>query len=602
VQVKWDDARSILTVTFRYTEELKNRVKSIRGARWNSEERFWYFTADAASAAVLPLKQAGFSVPAVETGPGAGDMAEQAPAFAPSSPSDSASPSTSLSISASNPPFRASSAEPSRSSSLTEPEDLTVDAVHLRARDAVERELSGSVWVVGVLQNVRIRGQRNFLFLELVDDIHASRPLALSLFVSGPSLRVVEFSMRDAGLELTDGLRVRVSGRVTLNRRHQVQLNVSGIDARYSLGELALRRDEILTTLRGEGLLERNLRLPLPLAPLRIALVTASGSEAAADVLSTLRESGYAFITELFDVRVQGAELERTVLGALEQVARRSTEFDLCIIARGGGSRVELSAWDNLGVARAVAQLPVKVFVGVGHARDTCVLDDIAVSQKTPTAAAESCVRMLDEAWHGANDLFELMVRRALERMTAAQSSLKSTGRAFAYAVDRRLAAEQKRTSEVERVLERGAVRRMNHESNRIERAAALLPRIAAQHRLGSEMQRLARAQSRLAHTTTGRVDGESKRLNRASHGMKRSTTTRIEQEQRHVLDVERLLRLVHPARTLERGFALLRDDAGSIVTAASGVQTGDNLSVEFHDGRVQVRALTPVQTVEEER
>ena len=92
----------------------------------------------------------------------------------------------------------------------------------------------------------------------------------------------------------------------------------------------------------------------------------------------------------LFPVKVQGVELKPTLLTGLSWFAAREHEYDVLCIVRGGGSRSDLAWFDDRDVALAVARHPLKIVVGIGHQRDQSVLDAIAHSEKTPTAAKRS--------------------------------------------------------------------------------------------------------------------------------------------------------------------------------------------------------------------
>ena len=107
---------------------------------------------------------------------------------------------------------------------------------------------------------------------------------------------------------MTDGTDVRIRGRLDwYSPRGQLQLRMTAIDPAYTLGQLELARAELLARLPAEGLLGANAGRALPLAPLRVGLVTSEGSAAEADFLDELRRSGFAFHVLRVDTRVQGS-------------------------------------------------------------------------------------------------------------------------------------------------------------------------------------------------------------------------------------------------------------------------------------------------------
>src|SRR3546814_19222510 len=108
---------------------------------------------------------------------------------------------------------------------------------------------------------------------------------------------------------MTDGTEVRIRGRVDwYEPRGQLQLQMTSIDPAFTLGQLAAARAELLDRLRAEGLVGANALLALPVAPLRIGLVTSAGSAAEAGVVDKLVRSGFRFELTRADLRVPGPE------------------------------------------------------------------------------------------------------------------------------------------------------------------------------------------------------------------------------------------------------------------------------------------------------
>ena len=125
---------------------------------------------------------------------------------------------------------------------------------------------------------------------------------------------------------------------------------------------------------------------------LRIAVVSAAGAAGYGDFMHQLARNGarLRFSACLFEAVMQGDRAPRSIIGALERVAAREGDFDAVVIIRGGGATSDLATLDDYELAANVAQFPLPVIVGVGHERDTTVLDAVAwLSVKTPTAAAE---------------------------------------------------------------------------------------------------------------------------------------------------------------------------------------------------------------------
>jgi len=265
----------------------------------------------------------------------------------------------------------------------------------------------------------------------------------------------------------TSGIKVRVQVSITFHELYGYSLNVLQIDPTYTLGNMALRRQQILRKLEQEGVINLNRELPFPLLPQRIAVISSDTAAGYGDFCNQLQqnERGFYFQTELFQAIMQGTQTEQSVLLALQKVDERIDEFDVLVIIRGGGSTSDLSSFDNYLIAAALAQFRLPVITGIGHERDETVLDRVACkSVKTPTAAAALLIDRAEEAyehlWTMANGLYEkintlLLIKqqrlyrlstqiptKVIEQISQANANLSTQKKDLQAAVNKYLTAE----------------------------------------------------------------------------------------------------------------------------------------------------------------
>jgi exodeoxyribonuclease VII large subunit len=98
----------------------------------------------------------------------------------------------------------------------------------------------------------------------------------------------------------------------------------------------------------------------------------------------------YAFSLTLFPISLQGTLVEETVLNQLKEILKSKYTFDVVLILRGGGSKLDLAGFDSIHICRAISSFPIKIITGIGHEVDETLSDIVAgISLKTPTAVAE---------------------------------------------------------------------------------------------------------------------------------------------------------------------------------------------------------------------
>ena len=433
---------------------------------------------------------------------------------------------------------------------------------------ALERSFPGEIWLRGEIQGLSRTRARKHWYFELVekepgrDQLRSSVSIAL---LSWNRAGVDRELARARGFELDDGLEVRIRCKVSYYAPWgKLQLTMVGVDPEFTLGKLAQNRERILRALSAEGLLERNAKLPLPMPPLRIGLVTSLGSAAYNDFVQELRRSGFAFVLLACDVRVQGTEAEAQIVQALRTLARRKP--DLMALIRGGGSRGDLAAFDSEAIARAIALSPVPVWTGIGHEIDTSVADAVAHrSFKTPTAVAAALVEAVQACVSESEELFAAVVRAARERTTQQRVALHRFGRELIRGTRALLRAHRERLVTARRSVGRQALRSAQRRRQLLERHEGRLAELARlrsvqeEQRLLALQQRLPQVRRRLREASQ-RVDGMAARV-----------------------------RALDPQRVLARGYSLTWS-AGRLVRLAQELSPGAQLRTELLDGAVESR------------
>jgi len=170
-----------------------------------------------------------------------------------------------------------------------------------------------------------------------------------------------------------------------------LKLIVSDLDPNYSLGQLELQRRETIAQLKSEGLLDKNVMRPMPSVLQNVAVISSSKAAGFIDFSKELNANpyGYHFTVDLFDGAVQGNRAPADIAKALKKIEKNHSSYDAVMVLRGGGSKLDLAAFDDYELCRQLACCSLPVITGIGHEIDVSIADLVAHTQmKTPTAAA----------------------------------------------------------------------------------------------------------------------------------------------------------------------------------------------------------------------
>jgi len=285
--------------------------------------------------------------------------------------------------------------------------------------DLVNGAIAGAtgrgVWIQGeVVKLAAAAGGKGHVYFDLVDrDEGRQATIAVAIW-RGVWTRISR-TLADAGLELGNGLKVRMFGTADIwQASGRFSFKVSEIDPRFTLGDLVAQRDATVAELKRDGRYDANRRVAMPLVPLRLGIVSSAGSDALADVRKTLVDSGIGFRVVVHDSRVQGDDAPRTVAAALRALDGRD-DLDVLLLVRGGGSKADLMAFDGIEIATAIAGCRHPVLTGIGHERDVSVADEVAhAMHKTPTAAAVAVVERVREWVRRTEDAWASVAARAV--------------------------------------------------------------------------------------------------------------------------------------------------------------------------------------------
>jgi exodeoxyribonuclease VII large subunit len=395
------------------------------------------------------------------------------------------------------------------------------------------------VWVRGEIQGWSSRGPH--AYFTLADDQSESKAVIQVAFFAPQRERLRRLLERHH-LVLGDGMKVRIHGYLDFYAPNgRLTLKMGGIDPRFTLGDLAQQRDQVLRRLVAGGHLDRNRRHRLSPVPLRIGVVTSVGSAAWHDFENELKASAIGFRLAVCDVRVQGEHAVAMVARGIEALACRP--LDAVVVIRGGGARNELAVFDAEAIAMAIAGAAVPVLTGLGHEVDRSVADEVAHSSfKTPTACAQ------------------YLVQTSRQYLGAAEA-------AYAQVVN------------LSRVRLDGAGQRLADRAHRIARRTHAA--------VGRADEGLAQRVGILRRSAARQLGGAERRLAAGSAQLRARAQQAIAAEHRHVEALAGRTRTLDPAAMLERGWTITRRADGAVVRSSVGIAAGDVIDTEFADGHL---------------
>ncbi len=430
---------------------------------------------------------------------------------------------------------------------------VSISELNRLARLSLEREFP-LLWVAGEVSNLT-RAASGHVYFSLKDE--------------SAQARCVMFRSRAQSIpwRLENGQQVEARALVSLYEpRGDFQLNIDTL-RRAGLGRLFEAFARLKARLEAEGLFAAERKRPLPRFPRRIGIISSPRAAALRDVLVALKRRAPHLTAILYPTLVQGDSAAEDIAKAIA-VAGQRDECDLLLIVRGGGSIEDLWAFNEEVVVRAIVASPLPIISGVGHETDTTITDYVCdLRAATPTAAAELATQGWYEAAGEIADLATMLSRAMQYRVARQQQGLDQLSLRLIHPATR-LRQGRDRLALLGSQLDASLARNLRAHRERLNRAAL---------GLGRAVPRMERR--------SGRIGLLAQRLGAA-----------IRQQQQNRLgaldSIAAALAHLNPQATLARGFSIVRDASGHLVTDAASLHAGETVSLYLAHGEARASIL----------
>lgn len=257
-----------------------------------------------------------------------------------------------------------------------------------------------SAWIKAEITDVKKYADKRWCFLKFIEkEGNLISTEIKGVFWSNAYVQIERFE-QETSQKFASGIEITCQVRVRFHKRFGLNLEVVAIDFAYAIGRIEIERkqtiDRLILENPGVKLLSNgsfstiNNRLDLPGVFQKIALITAPNSDGQRDFQECIGKNkyGYAFLVKEFLAQLQGDAAVAIILQQLKAVLSDRQSFDAVVIVRGGGSDTDFKPFNSFELSDYIASYPLPVLTGIGHDRNTSIVDLVARQHKTPTEVA----------------------------------------------------------------------------------------------------------------------------------------------------------------------------------------------------------------------
>lgn len=445
----------------------------------------------------------------------------------------------------------------------------TLSQVGKSLETVIAKSYKGAYYIKAEIIKLNYYPRNGHCYPELVEKEGDSIKAQMRAVIWSSNLEPINERFRAiTGEPLKEGITILCLATIEYSGKYGLALHIQDIEPTYTLGELAKNKTQTINKLKKEGLFDANKRLPMPLLPKRIAVISIETSKGYSDFTITLNQNeyGYRFSLVLFPSLLQGDKAVYTIKNQLDEIEKQKDGFDCVVIIRGGGGDVGLSCYDNYELARRVAEFPLPIVSGIGHSTNVTVVEMVSHETKiTPTEVAYYFIQRFHnfderlQQWQQALGQYALGLLKD-ERMKLMQ--LESLRRQHATKV---IVMNRSVVDNYEKRLPELYKRLISNERERLVRMATSL--VSA---------------SKLLKSNWRELENYEKLLSIFSRDL-------LNKEKEKVARMENSVVLLHPRNILKRGFSVTLLN-GKPVTKAMDLKPGDELVTQLHEGEVKSR------------
>ena len=421
--------------------------------------------------------------------------------------------------------------------------------------------------IEGEFSNVRIRGEvgrvskpaSGHLYFDLKDD----KSVIASVTWRGQASKLAT--------QPEEGLEVVATGKITTfagQSRYQMivsEMSVAGV------GALMAQLEKRKKNLESEGLFDKALKKEIPYLPEVIGVITSSSGAVIRDILHRLSDR-FPRKVIIWPVSVQGEKCAPEVTAAINGFNKLTPggampRPDLLIVARGGGSIEDLWGFNEESVVRAVSESEIPLISAVGHETDTTLIDYASdLRAPTPTAAAEYAVPVRADLMGWLSSMDERRVRSLSSNLETKRQRLKDLSRGLPLPTELVAMQAQRLDSISDRLPRALSIVSNNKRSLLLQTSAGLRPQVL---------------KFKLVERT--------ELINRFVKNIKSNMKIKIQHHQSALEGLERIRQTLGYEATLRRGYTVVRDQDGKLVTSVKKAEIKKVLEIEFQDGKTSL-------------
>lgn len=476
------------------------------------------------------------------------------------------------------------------------PSGISLSMLLAKCTAAIKSSFSDAIWVRFEVSQLKFSGGHLYLgAIERSEGEGATKELAktTAMIWSKNVTKLVNKFSSATKMELSKGIHILVLVKPEFHPQFGLSLQITDIDPSYTIGDLEIRLKEIREKLEASGDARKNIELPSPDDFFHVGVISPAGAAGLEDFqaeANVLEAAGLCRFT-YFEAIFQGDKTKDSIKNALvsAHIANETTPFCALVIIRGGGASADLHWLDEFILARLVCRFHCPVFTGIGHEKDKSILDEYANRSFGTPSKVIGFIRdaITKKAMMGFENWTSIS-HSSMSKLDLGESKIKNSLSEIHIGVDRKLVdvdfESQKMFDAIintSKVAIQSAESKVEHDFASVTLAARRSIDGVDDH-LDTQFQTVVASAIKILNT--GEVES-----NKCFEDVRFYANKNISDAETSARDLMSGILAHGVGPTLQRGFAMVKNESGTVSTKESA-ENSKNLEIVFRDGSIRVR------------
>ena len=432
-------------------------------------------------------------------------------------------------------------------------------------QSVIRKNYTGQYWIKAEIARLNFYPKSGHCYPDLVHKVKGKIQAEMRSIIWKSDYRRLSKQFREVVKEeLKDGMNILFKATVNFHQKYGLSLNIIEIEPSFTLGEMAREKAETIHKLKADGVYDHNKKIPFPILPKRIAVISVETSKGYSDFLNVLDNNrwGFSYSHYLFPALLQGDRAIQSISRQLHQIGKVREHFDIVAIIRGGGGDVGLNSYDDYHLAKQVALFPLPVLTGIGHSTNETVVEMVAHSNKiTPTDLAYFLV----DAFYKLT----LKIEQFSQRLSVKTHNI--------------ISAEHNRLERYQKALQTGISYYSKSQRYLLDAHLQTIGK-EAKKRIDSEERQLEEFTVTMQSMIKQSIDKEHQKLAGHSRMLEIFSKQRVNESKNQLESLKSKHRLLDPQNVMKRGYSISTINGDSITTSRR-LSVGDQIKTYLYEG-----------------